>query len=208
MTSAQPSLFWYVLGFVLVVGPLIFVHELGHYLVGRACGVKADVFSIGFGSELFGWTDRRGTRWKVCLLPLGGYVKFAGDMNPAGQPSDEWLMLPAEDDSMDVAVASLVLCSVPDQGRALAEIRRVLRPDGELRFYEHVVADSPGFARIQRLAQPVWTMVGGGCHPDRDTAAAIEASGFEIETIRHFHFSASLIDRLCAPQIVGVARKR
>jgi regulator of sigma E protease len=97
LTSAQPAFLWYVFSFLLVIGPLIFVHEMGHYLVGRWCGVKADVFSIGFGSELFGWTDRRGTRWKVSVLPLGGYVKFAGDMNPASQPSDEWLMLPAEE---------------------------------------------------------------------------------------------------------------
>ncbi|HEX5184445.1 MAG TPA: M50 family metallopeptidase [Allosphingosinicella sp.] len=97
MTSAQPGFFFTILSFVLVIGPLIFVHELGHYLVGRACGVKAEVFSIGFGRELFGWTDGKGTRWKVCLLPLGGYVKFAGDMNAAGQPSREWLMLPAEE---------------------------------------------------------------------------------------------------------------
>ncbi|MDB5692811.1 MAG: rseP [Alphaproteobacteria bacterium] len=97
MTTAHPGFLWTILSFVLVIGPLIFVHEMGHYLVGRLFGVKADVFSIGFGRELFGWTDRRGTRWKVCLLPLGGYVKFAGDMNAAGQPSDEWLMLPAEE---------------------------------------------------------------------------------------------------------------
>jgi regulator of sigma E protease len=97
LTSAHPGLIWTILSFVIVIGPLIFVHELGHYLVGRWCGVKADIFSIGFGRELFGWTDRRGTRWKISLLPLGGYVKFAGDMNAAGQPSDEWLMLPAEE---------------------------------------------------------------------------------------------------------------
>jgi regulator of sigma E protease len=86
-----------ILSFLACIGPLIFVHELGHYLVGRWCGVKADVFSIGFGREVAGWTDRRGTRWKVGWLPLGGYVKFKGDMNPASQPSDEWLALPAEE---------------------------------------------------------------------------------------------------------------
>src|SRR5690606_38406200 len=64
---------------------------------GRWFGVKADAFSIGFGKELAGWTDRRGTRWKVSALPLGGYVQFAGDMNPASQPSAEWLALPAEE---------------------------------------------------------------------------------------------------------------
>lgn len=83
------------LGFVLVLGPLVFLHELGHYLVGRWCGVKADVFSIGFGRELVGWTDRRGTRWKLSLLPLGGYVQFAGDMSPTSKPTAEWLALPA-----------------------------------------------------------------------------------------------------------------
>jgi len=84
----------FVLGFLLLLGPLVTVHELGHYLVGRWCGVKADVFSIGFGKELAGFTDRRGTRWKLSALPLGGYVQFAGDMNPASQPSEDWLALP------------------------------------------------------------------------------------------------------------------
>jgi regulator of sigma E protease len=97
LISANPGFLWTVLSFLLLIGPLIFIHELGHYFVGRWFGVKADVFSIGFGRELIGWTDRRGTRWKVAALPLGGYVKFAGDMNPASQASPEWLMLPAEE---------------------------------------------------------------------------------------------------------------
>jgi regulator of sigma E protease len=87
------------LSFLLVIGPLIFVHEMGHYLVGRLFGVKAETFSIGFGREIGGWTDRRGTRWKIGWLPLGGYVKFKGDMNPASQPSPEWLALPPEERS-------------------------------------------------------------------------------------------------------------
>jgi len=95
--TESPGIFWTVLSFLLVIGPLIFVHELGHYFVGRWFGVKADAFSIGFGREVAGWTDRRGTRWKLAWLPLGGYVKFAGDMNAAGQPSPEWLALPAEE---------------------------------------------------------------------------------------------------------------
>jgi regulator of sigma E protease len=89
--------FWYVLTFIAALGPLIFIHELGHYLAGRMFGVKAEIFSIGFGREMFGWSDKRGTRWKVGWLPLGGYVKFKGDMNPASTPSDEWLALPAEE---------------------------------------------------------------------------------------------------------------
>jgi regulator of sigma E protease len=94
---SNPSFLFTILMFLAVIGPLIFIHELGHYFVGRWFGVKADTFSIGFGHELFGWTDRRGTRWKVGWLPLGGYVKFAGDMNPASTPSDEWLSLPPEE---------------------------------------------------------------------------------------------------------------
>ena len=86
-----------ILSFLLVIGPLIFIHELGHYFVGRWFGVKADTFSIGFGREIGGWTDKRGTRWKIGWMPLGGYVKFKGDMNPASQPSDEWLALPPEE---------------------------------------------------------------------------------------------------------------
>ena len=79
---------------LVLIGPLIFVHEMGHYWVGRWCGIKADVFSIGFGREIMGWTDKRGTRWKLGWLPLGGYVRFAGDMSAVGGDNDEWLALP------------------------------------------------------------------------------------------------------------------
>lgn len=75
-----------MLAFLAVLGPLVFFHELGHYLVGRWCGIRADAFSIGFGREVAGWTDRRGTRWKVGWLPLGGYVQFAGDVDAASSP--------------------------------------------------------------------------------------------------------------------------
>lgn len=96
MTEA-PGFLLTILAFLLVIGPLVFVHELGHYLVGRFFGVKAEAFSIGFGREVFGVTDKRGTRWKFGWMPLGGYVRFAGDMNPASQPDPQWLMLPAEE---------------------------------------------------------------------------------------------------------------
>ncbi len=93
----SPGIIFTILAFLLVIGPLIFIHELGHYFAGRWFGVKAEAFSIGFGREVFGWTDKRGTRWKVGWMPLGGYVRFKGDMNPASQPSPEWLALPAEE---------------------------------------------------------------------------------------------------------------
>jgi regulator of sigma E protease len=79
----------YVLPFLLVLTVIVFVHEFGHFLVARWCSVDVEVFSIGFGREIFGWQDRHGTRWKVCWLPLGGYVKFAGDANAASLPSPD-----------------------------------------------------------------------------------------------------------------------
>ena len=85
--TGSPSLLTTIFAFLLVLGPLVLVHELGHYLVGRLFGVKVLTFSIGFGKEIAGWTDRSGTRWKLSALPLGGYVQFAGDMNPASAPS-------------------------------------------------------------------------------------------------------------------------
>ncbi|TAJ75785.1 MAG: RIP metalloprotease, partial [Sphingobium sp.] len=91
----NPGFLLTVLAFVAVIGPLVFVHELGHYLVGRWCGVKAEAFSIGFGPELFAWVDKRGTRWRVAALPLGGYVRFKGDMNAASMTDPAWLELPA-----------------------------------------------------------------------------------------------------------------
>jgi SAM-dependent methyltransferase len=116
--------------------------------------------------------------------------------------------LPAEDESFDAGVASLVLCSVPDQQRALGEFHRVIRPGGELRFYEHVVADRPGAARLQRLADATfWPRIAGGCHMSRDTLAAIEQAGFGVERSRRFTFSPGApVPAL--PHILGVARHR
>jgi len=93
----NPGFFLTLGAFLLMLGPLVFIHELGHYLAGRWCGIKADVFSIGFGREIAGWTDKQGTRWKLSWLPLGGYVRFAGDMSPASQPDPAWLELPPEE---------------------------------------------------------------------------------------------------------------
>ena len=94
---AQPGFLFTLLVFVAVIGVLVFIHELGHYLAGRSFGVKADAFSIGFGRELLGWTDGQGTRWKIGALPLGGYVKFAGDLNAASQPDSHAAALPEAD---------------------------------------------------------------------------------------------------------------
>lgn len=89
--------------------------------------------------------------------------------------------LPVEDGSADAVVFSLVLCSVPSPAAALAEARRVLRPGGEIRFYEHVVSHRPVKAALQRAAtHTFWKRMAAGCHLDRDTGAAIADAGFEI----------------------------
>ncbi|MGF1591976.1 MAG: RIP metalloprotease RseP [Kiloniellaceae bacterium] len=82
------GLYGFGLPFLAVLTALVFVHELGHYLVARWNGVRVEVFSIGFGPEIFGWNDRTGTRWKFSLIPLGGYVKFFGDANAASMPAE------------------------------------------------------------------------------------------------------------------------
>lgn len=103
MMLETPSLWLSLLAFVAVLGPLVFIHEMGHYLVGRWCGIRADAFSIGFGREIVGWTDRRGTRWKVGWLPLGGYVQFAGDSDAVSTPH----AVGADEPSGSFAAASL-----------------------------------------------------------------------------------------------------
>ncbi|MCW0182962.1 RIP metalloprotease RseP [Zavarzinia sp.] len=82
-----------IIFFVIAISVLVSVHEFGHFWVARRCGVKIEVFSIGFGRELFGWTDRRGTRWRVSILPLGGYVRFFGDADATSALPDGSLQL-------------------------------------------------------------------------------------------------------------------
>ena len=83
MILETPPLWFILIAFLGALCPLVFIHEYGHYIVGRWFGVGAETFSIGFGREVAGWTDKRGTRWKIGWLPLGGYVRFTGDMDPA-----------------------------------------------------------------------------------------------------------------------------
>nr|WP_167649639.1 RIP metalloprotease RseP [Polymorphobacter fuscus] len=93
----QPGILFTLATYIVMVAILVVVHEGGHYLAGRYFGVKIDAFAFGFGRELFGYDDSRGTRWKFNLIPLGGYVKFTGDMNAASQPDPQLAALPASE---------------------------------------------------------------------------------------------------------------
>ena len=86
MGGTASGFFGSVIPFLIVLTIVVFVHEMGHFLVGRWCGVGVHAFSIGFGPELVGFNDKHGTRWKLCAIPLGGYVKFHGDANGASIP--------------------------------------------------------------------------------------------------------------------------
>jgi ubiquinone/menaquinone biosynthesis C-methylase UbiE len=116
--------------------------------------------------------------------------------------------LPIEDETLDAAVTSLVLCSVPDQDHALAELHRVVRPAGELRFYEHVIPNCQPKRLLLQVADHsgIWPRIAGGCHPARDTTAAIKRSGFEIETCERTMFSAARLEP-SIPIILGTARR-
>jgi SAM-dependent methyltransferase len=120
-------------------------------------------------------------------------VDGAADGLPDGEP-------------FDAGVCALVLCTVPDQASALAELFRVIRPGGELRFYEHVISHRSLWATLQNLADAtLWPRVVGGCHPNRDTGAAIASAGFEVESCERFTFSPVPLSPM--PHLLGRARR-
>ncbi len=134
------------------------------------------------------------------LRPKLEAVRVPVEVSEAGAQA-----LPFPDGSFDTVVSTLVLCTVPDQGAALSEIRRVLRPGGRLLFIEHVRAGG-STARWQDRIEPLWCRLFGGCHPNRSTVAAMEAAGFEIETFEDFYPPVPL-SRL-TPHVQGSATVR
>lgn len=149
-----------VASFIFILGVIVFVHEMGHFLVARWNKVRVEVFSIGFGPELFGWNDRAGTRWKVSLLPLGGYVRFFGDANAASAPG-------AETDGMTEAERA-----VSFHHKRLGQRAAIVFAGPFANFLLAVVILGVLFATVgQRITPPDISMVKPG--------SPAEAAGFE-----------------------------
>jgi ubiquinone/menaquinone biosynthesis C-methylase UbiE len=165
--------------------------EVGQHRGELLAGLRGRVVEVGAGNGL-NFAHYPNTVEEVAAVEPEPYLR-AKAQEAAAQASvrvtvvdAEADALPLDDASFDAAVASLVLCSVPEPARALAEVRRVLTPGGELRFFEHVRSAAPRKARVQDALDRsgIWPRLIGGCHCARDTRAAIEASGFRVEAVR------------------------
>lgn len=175
-------------------------------------GLRGRVIELGAGSGL-NFAHYPAAVSEVVAIEPEPYLRGRAQQAARGAPAPVTVLdgaadrLPAGDGAFDAAVASLVLCTVPDPPSALAELHRVLRPGGELRFYEHVVSDGPRAAALQRGLDGwgIWPRLAGGCHLARDTAAAIARAGFTIERCRRFAFAAG--GPVSLPHILGVARR-
>jgi len=174
-------------------------------------GAAGRVLEVGAGNGLNFAHYPKGVRQVVAVEP-DPYLRRSAARAAAACEAPVELVdalaeeLPFDDATFDVVVCSLVLCSVAP-GPALAEVRRVLRPGGELRFYEHVASEAPGLARWQRRLDRPWGLVAGGCHLDRHTPEAIAAAGFSTERLEHFSFRPALSSVLTEPHVVGLARR-
>jgi ubiquinone/menaquinone biosynthesis C-methylase UbiE len=175
-------------------------------------GLEGRVIEVGAGSGA-NFRHYPHTVSEVLAIEPEGYLRERARDAAASAPITVTVVdgtasqLPGDEAAFDAGVAALVLCTVPDPPRALAELFRVIRPGGELRFYEHVVSERPWEARFQGLADAtLWPRLAGGCHLARDTATAIQRAGFTIETCERFPFSPA--PPLPAdPHILGRARR-
>ena len=205
-----PGFFWAIVFFVLAIFPLVVIHELGHYLVGRAFGVRADVFSIGFGRPVAGWTDKRGTNWQIGWMPLGGYVRFAGDMSAASTPSDEWLSLPAEErnktfQAKSVWQRALIVLAGPAVNFlfAIAMLAGLFGVYGEPRIAPQVgvfTANSSGHAAGMKLGDRIVSVDGQSIERFEDIGLIVQARVGQPTTF--------VIDRAGARVILNITPRR
>jgi ubiquinone/menaquinone biosynthesis C-methylase UbiE len=184
--------------------------ELGSQRDELLAGLSGRVLELGAGNGA-NFEHYPGTVEEVIAVEPEPYLRAKATQAAARAPRPVTVVdavadaLPVEDGGVDAAVCSLVLCSVPDQASALAELRRVIRAGGELRFLEHVRSPSSGKARVQALLDRsgAWPKLAGGCHCARDTAAAIAAAGFRIQRTHDFNLGPPWTNT--NPHLLGAA---
>lgn len=174
-------------------------------------GLSGEVLEVGAGNGM-NFRHYPPSVTRVLAVEPEPYLRRQAQRNAAEAPVPIEVVdgvagaLPVPDRSYDAVVCSLVLCSVPDQHAALVDVRRALRPGGELRFFEHVRAGSRPLASVQKaLDATVWPHVAGGCHASRDTAAAIARAGFEVTELDAFRFPDGPVPAPTAPHVLGRA---
>jgi SAM-dependent methyltransferase len=182
------------------------------YRVRALAGLRGRVIEVGAGNGL-NFPHYPATVTEVVAIEPDDHLRdlAGGAARSAPVPvqvvaahADE---LPFEDADFECGVTSLVLCSVPDVRRSLAEVRRVLKPGGELRFFEHVRSANPVLGVLEDVITPLWSAAAGGCHPNRDIAAAIRAAGFEMEELDRFAYRPLRLSPKTT-HILGRARAR
>lgn len=184
--------------------------EAGPYRNELLSGLSGQVLEIGAGNGI-NFAHYPATVERVVAIEPEAYLRAKAERAARSAQitvevrpglADE---LDVPDSSFDAAVACLVLCTVPDQSRSLRELRRVLKPGGQLRFFEHVVSPARAKARVQMLADAshVWPLIGGGCHSARDTLTAITDAGFEVQRSRRVNIGPSCM--LTNPHVIGLA---
>ncbi|MGW7003712.1 methyltransferase domain-containing protein [Streptomyces sp. NPDC054933] len=187
--------------------------EMGRHRRELLAGLSGRVIEIGAGSGLTFRYYPAAVSEVVAIEPERRLRRAAADAAlrvdlPVDVVPGVAEALPVKSEAFDAAVACLVLCSVRDQRRALAELRRVVKPGGELRLLEHVRSTARGTAAVQRAVDhTLWPLLFGGCHTGRDTLAEVASAGFRLEEVRRLRVPDGPIPVPSAPHVLCVARR-